>query len=155
MPTDMKRTTTFLAALAAALALTAAGCGAPAGPARQPVAGTVTLDGKPLDSGTITFLPDDGGPGAFGPIHAGTYQFSAADGPPPGRYRVEIVDPRPTGKQVPDPDAPSGTVAEVRNAIPPRYNARTELEAVVVDTADNSFPFDLSTRKAPFRQARR
>ena len=142
------KATTRLYFLAGTVSLLGIGCGAPAGPARQPVAGTVTLDGKPLDSGTITFLPSEGGPGAFGPIQAGAFQFSAADGPPAGRYRVEIVAVKPTGKQIPDPDGLAGTIAEVRNTIPPRYNARTELEAEVKADTSNAFPFQLSTRKA-------
>lgn len=139
-----------LAPLIAAIA----GCGAESGPARQPASGTITLDGKTLGSGTITFVPSEGGPGAFGPIRDGAFRFGKEDGPPSGRYKVEIVDVRPTGKTIPDPDARSGTIAEVRNTIPARYNARTELE-VEVKAAENSFSFDLSTRKLVARGPRR
>jgi hypothetical protein len=133
----------------------AVGCGGDAGPARLPASGTITLDGKPLASGTITFIPGEAGPGAFGTIKDGSYRFGTADGPPPGRYSVEITDVRPTGKRVPDPDARTGMIEEVRNAIPPRYNARTELAVEVKKDADNTFRFDLSTRKLAARSARR
>jgi hypothetical protein len=141
--------------IAPALAFLAVGCGGDAGAPRLATSGTVTLDGKPLDSGTITFIPAEGGPGAFGTIRSGAYQFGAGDGPTAGHYAVEIIDVRPTGRTIPNPDAPGSTIAEVRNAIPPRYNARTELAADVRPDAENTFRFDLSTRKARLRTARR
>ncbi|WP_435020147.1 hypothetical protein TA3x_001671 [Tundrisphaera sp. TA3] len=148
-----RRFASFL--LAPALAFLSVGCGGEAGAPRQAASGTVTLDGKPLESGTITFIPTEGGPGAFGTIQAGTYRFGTGDGPTAGRYAVEIVDVRPTGRTIPNPDAPGTTIAEVRNAIPPRYNARTELVADVKPDAENSFRFDLSTRKPNTRLTRR
>lgn len=145
----------FSLLLASSLLTAVVGCGGDSGPARQPASGSITLDGKSLASGTITFIPDEGGPGAFGSVEEGAFRFEKAEGPPPGRYKVEIVDVRPTGKMIPDPDSRSGTIAEVRNTIPPRYNARTELAVEVKADAENTFTFDLSTRKLASRGARR
>jgi hypothetical protein len=81
-----------------------AGCG---GVKRVPVAGTVTLDGKPLDNAIITFAPDaDKGNTASiscsGPVTEGRYELQttgttradSGSGVPPGWYKV-IVRPQP------------------------------------------------------------
>ena len=64
------RTRTLLAASAALLLLgLTAGCG---GPPRAKVSGTVTLDGQPVESGTISFYPTaNSGPTAGGGIENG------------------------------------------------------------------------------------
>ncbi|HWL06957.1 MAG TPA: hypothetical protein VNQ76_00945 [Planctomicrobium sp.] len=55
-----------------------AGCGkAPDGPKRYELAGTVHYDGKPLESGRITFVPDSSagneGPAGYGLVSHGTF----------------------------------------------------------------------------------
>jgi hypothetical protein len=139
----------------ASLLATVAGCSGESGPPRLPVSGEVKLDGQPLTSGKITFAPLEGGVGAFGEITDGVYRFGGSDGPSSGRHHVEIVAVTPTGKRVPSTDLPGETVEEVRNLIPPRYNARTELQVEVKPDADNAFRFDLSTRKPDPRKSRR
>ncbi len=67
---------------------------------RAAVEGEVTVDGKPVDFGTITFLPIDPTrdltrdptrmPLASGPIHIGRYTIPAHRGPAVGESRVEI-----------------------------------------------------------------
>jgi hypothetical protein len=79
--------------------LVAAGCGS-GGPSLVPVSGTVTLDGKPLEGATITFIPDpsnakpqtDGGD-VTGPggTFASTYRNRA--GLAPGKYKVVVTKP--------------------------------------------------------------
>jgi hypothetical protein len=80
-----------------------AGCG---GTKRLPVAGTVTLDGKPLDDAIITFAPDaDKGNttqiSCSSPVKEGRYELKttgttradSGSGAPPGWYKV-IVRPQ-------------------------------------------------------------
>jgi len=142
----------FALILAPCLAL---GCAGEPGPPRRPVSGEVKLDGTPLPSGKITFAPVEAGAGAHGEITDGVYRFSASDGPSPGRHHVEIVAVQTTGKRIPSPDLPGETVEEVRNIIPPQYNARTELQVEVKPDAENAFRFDLTSRKPAPRGTRR
>lgn len=140
--------------LALALSWFAAGC-SEAGPARQPVSGTITLDGKPLTLGTITFAPLDGTTAATAPIQDGAYRLSRSEGPAPGRYQVEISAVQPTGKRIAHPDLPSETIDEVRNIVPPNYNVQTELAVEIKPDGDQTLPFELSTPKRGARSSRR
>ena len=145
-----------LGALSLAALLGLSACG-DAGPSRQPVSGTITLDGKPLAAGTVVFAPLDGLTAATAEVRDGAYRIDRSAGPAPGRYQVEVRAEVPTGKQVLNPDAPSETMAEFRSIVPPRYNARTELAVEVKPDADNAFPFELKSAKtsAPRRSRRR
>ncbi|WP_406697774.1 hypothetical protein V5E97_02810 [Singulisphaera sp. Ch08] len=106
------------------------GCG-DEGPARQPVSGVITLYGKPLPSGSVTFAPLDGTTAATAEIRDGAYRIGRSEGPAPGRYQVEINAVKPTGKRIKHPDLPSETIEEVRNVIPTSYNVETQLAIVV------------------------
>jgi len=76
--------------IVAAAAAGLAGCGR-SGPAEANVHGSVAFDGKPLEKGTITFLPSDGkGPTAGGEIKDGQYSFRV----PPGPKRIEVRSPK-------------------------------------------------------------
>jgi hypothetical protein len=88
MPTPAAR---LLAVLVAGAAL-AAGCGRPSRSLRQPLAGSVVIDGLPAFAGVISFSPRAGhaGPVASGPIQDGRYAFTAANGPTAGPYRAVI-----------------------------------------------------------------
>lgn len=63
---------------------------------RYPVSGTVTYNGKPLEKGSINFVPDaPEGRGALGEIKDGSYTLttqSPGDGAFPGKYSVTITD---------------------------------------------------------------
>jgi len=62
---------------------------------RFPVSGTVTYNGKPLEKGSISFIPDDPkGVGASGAIENGSYTMSTggnSDGARAGKYKVTIT----------------------------------------------------------------
>jgi hypothetical protein len=141
--------------LAAAL-LASAGCGESGdGYARQPVTGTVTLGGRPLASGMITFSPQaTPEPVATALIRDGAYSLSRAEGPVAGPHRISIWAREATGKQIKDPFDPEGVVEEVVEVVPPRYNTRTELAADVRDGDPNKFDFALDASK-PGREARK
>ncbi|MCL6508147.1 MAG: hypothetical protein K6T59_14115 [Bryobacteraceae bacterium] len=84
------------------------GCGSdPSG--RQPVRGTVKVNGTPLELGDISFQPLEGQATASGaPIRAGEYAIPREQGLAPGKYRVVLHAPAPgTGGQV-DPNALPG-----------------------------------------------
>jgi len=103
-------------------ALLLAGCG---GDGRIDVAGQVTFDGKPIDQGTIDFVPADGeGPTAGGLIQGGRYSVRVA----PGKKRVEIQGYREVGRGRVvefDPDSPVVPITEP--FVPAQYNAASTL----------------------------
>jgi hypothetical protein len=88
--------------LLAGLILVASGCAR-----RADVSGVVTLDGKPLSSGVVTFTPAAGGPTAYAAIgEDGTYrvQTGAAAGLPAGAYVVTVAaNTPPTSDSQPGP----------------------------------------------------
>ena len=75
------------------------GCG---GRHEATVSGTVTLDGQPLDRGTVTLHPTGGGAAAVGPIGSdGVYTIKTGteSGLAPGEYTATVVaneDPIPS-----------------------------------------------------------
>ena len=64
-------------------------------PARVPVSGQVTVDGKPLEFGSITFYAVAGGrPGGASLAEGGSYSVTMHDpndGLPPGKYTVTVA----------------------------------------------------------------
>ena len=100
------------------LLLVLVGCGS--GTKLAGVVGTVALNGQPVESGVISFIPAQAGGDqvAVGtPIAKGTYELAAQRGLPPGTYRVEIRWPRPTGRTLPSPPG-SDPIVETSEAIP-------------------------------------
>jgi hypothetical protein len=134
----------YLLMLCVSFALAAVcGCGA-----KKPVvAGLVTLDGQPLDNGTIQFFPI-----------AGDGQTSAATIGPDGRYRMEAS---PTKMKVVihatkvvghrkayEGQADSPMIDVVEDLLPIRYSDmnKTELRVDVVP-GDNEKNFELHSDK--------
>lgn len=124
------------------------GCGGQSGPERPAISGAVLLDGKPLESGTISFLPAPGtqGPTAGGIIEDGKYSIAAGEGAAVGMARVEIRSPRKTGKQIEvgSPTPPGTMVDETVEAVPARYNTNSTLTADI-KAGDNTHDFDLKS----------
>ncbi len=131
-----------------------AGCAGESGPERALVRGTVTLDGVPVETGTIVFLPEEGvqGPSAGGEIHGGAFELSRDVGPVPGAHRVEIRATRNEGTTqvtgVPGAESgPSagGTVDKLVMYIPEKYNTKSTLKEDV-KSGENEFSFALVTK---------
>lgn len=115
------------------------------GPPRFAISGTVTLDGEPVDGGTISFLPvkPEFRP-AGGPIVAGKFDVQQAMGPNAGLHRVEIHWWKPNGRKFLDSD--TGEMKdEVKEVIPDRYHLNSELSADVAETS-TSFTFELKSK---------
>ncbi len=122
-------------------------CGCDQGPKRNYIYGRVTLDGQPLDFGSITFVPDPTGPKASGIIEQGHYQIEAARGPLTGGKFVEIRAPRYSADE-PMPATRSDKMRQLAvapEALPQRYNAKTELRATVTEDGPNEFNFELQS----------
>jgi len=123
-----------------------AGCGSSGGGGRIGIAGTVSVDGEPLDTGVITFIPVSQGVAAGGGIVEGLYQIESSEGLSPGEYKVEIDSKKPTGKKVPETIG-TGMVDEYASVIPENYNRKTELKVHIQPGEDNKHDFTLTTGK--------
>jgi hypothetical protein len=113
---------------------------------RLPVSGTVRFQGKLLDRGSILFIPVAKGIQSGTDITNGSYSIAAAQGLPPGKYRVAITSG--DGRTPVSDDAlpgPSGNFSS-KDRIPPKYNIDSKLEAEVTAAGSNRFDFPL---KAP------
>ena len=120
--------------------LLAGGCRRAAGPVKHAVSGTVTLDGKPLANGDVTFYPVAGNlPAAAGKLQDGRYTFRTVA----GEHRVVIraVSDKPIITSPVDPPV-------YESIVPARYNDASTLTADVTPTGPNRFDFDLSSNKS-------
>jgi len=129
------------------LLLLAIGCGK-SGSNRSAISGNVTLDGKPIEHGSILFTPIEGTKGtvAGGPIEGGQYRLANDKGPAIGQNRVEIHAMRQTGKMVQKPLAPRGEMIEESvEAIPPRFNSASTLKTQI-QPGENTANFDVVSK---------
>jgi len=103
------------------------------------VSGTVTLDGKPLSNGDVTFFPQGPTmPAAASKLQDGRYTFRAVA----GEHRVVIraVSDKPIVTSPIDPPV-------YESIVPARYNDATTLKAEVTPAGPNRFDFDLTSGK--------
>jgi hypothetical protein len=148
------------------------GCSSEPSVGAVPVTGTVTLDGKPVEGATISFVPDgDSSLSASGLTDAsGNFRLtsvSPGDGAVPGKYKVTVskltadsqAAPQATSqeeamKQLQDKMKAGGSNAfytkappPVKETLPERYsNAATSgLQAEVKGSGENKFTFALTT----------
>jgi len=112
---------------------------------RASVSGKVTLDGHAVEDGVISFVGGKGGSdSAWSKIQDGSYAIAAGKGPALGANRVEIRWSRKTGKKLPAvPPAPASE--EVAEAVPERYNTKSELKADIKPGA-NELNYDLKSK---------
>jgi hypothetical protein len=119
---------------------------------REPASGTVTFDGRPLESGTIQFQPasQTEGIASGGTISAGRFDIPRAQGPVPGKYHVAIFAAASTQSGSADGEAVpiakrdmKKQIKDLRGTVPPRYNVQTELVAEVKAGEPNTYKFDL------------
>lgn len=118
---------------------------------RLAITGKVTLDGVPLDRGSIRFTSLGDQPllvsGAL--IQDGRYNIPEEKGLRPGTYRVQINSPDLKAPPVMAPATPSGPGFSVPpERIPPEYNVDSKQTVEVTADGDNSFAFDIVRRSA-------
>lgn len=138
----------------------APGCGGNNPLGRQAVSGSITLDGAPLDQGSIQFSPHQrSGVSGGAVITAGAYQIAADKGLPPGQYLVRIfspVDAQEPAAEEPETMVPGPTAAPSSRGprqpppgterIPPEFNIESTQVVEVRDGGDNAFDFDIRTK---------
>ncbi len=140
-----------LALLLAVVGLGAPGCsGSGDDLPREPVAGTVTLDGQPLADGVIQFGPvaSAEGPtiGGGSSIHDGRFSIARESGLVPGRYKVAINAGQPKKRA----EITKGPVAKglglAQELIPAKYNSQTELTAEIPKGGTSSLNYELQSK---------
>jgi hypothetical protein len=120
------------------------------GCAKKPssVEGSVVFDGKPVERGTIVFVPQDAEESGNSPsglkkvgvkIAGGKYSVGEDQGIVPGNYRVQITWDRKTGKTITVDEA---IRAETVQMLPEKYNKETTLTAEI-KSSENQIDFDL------------
>lgn len=117
------------------------GCGEQSNMAR--VSGTVSVDGKPVEKGSISFISMDGmSPTAGTTITDGKYSSEA----PLGEAKVEIRVPKVVGKKKLY-DTPDSPVQEVlAELLPRKYNEDTELR-FTAERGKNEKNWELDLKK--------
>jgi hypothetical protein len=122
------------------------GCSQPAGPKTMHVWGDVSLDGKPVEDGAITFESPDGLPPVQAPIKAGHYDLPAEAGPVAEKsYVVRFSALAKTGKTVPNVmgDGPP-TMDVLAESIPAVFNTQSTIKkAIQAEPTKNQFNFKL------------
>ena len=133
------------AGLAVAVAVAVVGCN------RHPssVAGSVTLEGKPLPTGVIMLTPARSGPSAYGAIAPdGSYrlQTGAAKGLEPGEYIVTVAanEPPPAGSS----EAGGRNAEAIRPLMTPPEYSDVKTSPLRITVKPGSQKVDLDLKKA-------
>lgn len=112
---------------------------------RSEITGKVTLEGKPLKEGDITFLPlekQDTQSGAG--IKNGEYLVPRANGLKPGKYRVQITagdGKTPANEEAGGPGGSTNIVSV--DLIPAEWNTDSDQTVVVKPGSANKFDFTI------------
>jgi len=137
-----------------------AGCGSSDGiSGLVPVSGIVTMDGKPLEGATISFVPEaknePSTPGSDMTGPGGTFKamYRNRPGLAPGKYRVvvEKAGGAADGKKLPDAIAKDPYMAKMaglnKQESPPAYTdaSKTPLSVVVGKNGESGLTFDLKS----------
>jgi hypothetical protein len=123
------------------------GC-ADSGPPTAEVSGTVRLDGRPIEEGSIQFIPVESsrGPSSGGVIQDGKYHIPRKNGVIVGTNRVELRAFKNAGTKIQDPTAPPGVRTEARvQAFPPEFNDRSTV-VQEIRAGSNTIDFDVDTK---------
>jgi len=117
---------------------------------RLPFSGTVTLDGKPLASGYVIFMPKSGQPTqSTGMISGGKFEVPKKAGTVAGKYAVAIFSGAESSTGNAAAGTPEAELAAKKNKgerVPRKYNIDSILIVEIEPGKENIFPFDLTTK---------
>ena len=131
----MKNLTSVLILVSVTFMAVGSTCGCNTGKT-QPVSGTVTYNGIPVEMGSISFISDDPDIAPVGGvIEQGKFSFTASV----GKNRVEIFGSRPLPPE--RQDSPGAILYE--DYIPAEFNTASTL-SIEVNSSTTVFPFNLS-----------
>jgi hypothetical protein len=135
---------TAIVGLLLAAALVLPGCGDQYG-GRMPISGSVTLEGQPLDVGTIIFEPLEKGPTrAQGEVKSGQFSIPRESGLTPGKYLVRLTagdGKTPTNEEAAGPGGSTNIISVDR--IPEDWNVNSKHEVEVKADGSNTFEFPI------------
>jgi hypothetical protein len=137
-----------LCAVAVPIILATAGCSGD-GWARQPVAGFVYLDGRPLSEGLIIFYPENTkadlitNGGAL--VRNGYFSIPRSEGLVANTYRVVINAPAPDHRTREEARGSERGKVVAKEVIPAEYNSQTELRLELNDHAIKEVTFHLDS----------
>jgi hypothetical protein len=125
------------------------GCGGGDNLPREEISGSVAVDGKPLESGLITFQPDGTEATQSGAsVVQGKYTIPRDQGLVPGKYKVTITAAGNTPEKPVDTltnnNMPGMPPIPAKEVIPSSYNAQSLLTAQVKAGSKNEFNFNLT-----------
>lgn len=97
------------------------------------ISGKVTMDGEPVPSGTISFMPVSGqGTTSGGEIIDGEYTAEVS----PGELAVQVTSPQEVRKENPTAEeVERGLDVDRKETIPPKYNRASVLRITVAADA--------------------
>ncbi|MDO5554880.1 MAG: hypothetical protein Q4G68_14080 [Planctomycetia bacterium] len=115
---------------------------------RASLSGTVTVNGTPIENGSISFTPLQGttSSAAGAAIKDGVYKIPNDKGPLPGEFKVIITGTKKSGKKIKEPGT-GNELDEVVSAIPAKYDplrGGTEVLKATITTGGNKLDFDLT-----------
>jgi hypothetical protein len=125
-----------------------------------PVSGVVTLNGEPLEQGTVCFHDSNGMTVAIGMVDDGSFEMSRSEshhGVVPGAYKVSVM----SWIEFPGMTMPNGSVSKGVSRVPQKYvDSKTSgLSAEVPDHAETiNFAIEgqpEEVNSAPAKKARR
>jgi hypothetical protein len=125
------------------------GCGSGDNLDRQPISGTVTLDGQPLPTGTVRLDPAsaESGTQVSAQIENGKYSLSKSDGPVPGTYKVQITSIESPKFEPPAGKTPGEVVMpKTKENVPAKYNLKSVLTATVKSGQSEPIDFKLTSK---------
>ena len=138
-------------AIGIATTITFVGCNS--GPATTEISGKVSVAGKPIDDGDITFQPlAGGGFTSSGKITNGQYRLSGESGLLEGEYLVKVNAYREAANQGPiivgGQDMPPETAGMKRKDqyLPDKYNTKSTIEKFVVESGKSKIEKDFDLK---------
>ncbi|WP_146510961.1 hypothetical protein [Thalassoglobus neptunius] len=142
--TDYKNRSRWTALLVAASLTVCVGCSKSNPLNRQAVQGVVTLQGKPITSGSIEFHPQgDEGTISGATIKDGSYYVDPSRGVPPGSYIVRVFASDEDTLVQDVPGESRGVVA--KQIVPPEFNVKSQLYLTVKTDQKNVFDVEIPT----------
>ncbi|MBA2116512.1 carboxypeptidase regulatory-like domain-containing protein [Bremerella alba] len=113
---------------------------------RQALSGNVSLNGAPIQDGSIRFEPVAGKTASGSTITDGQYTIPAAKGLKPGKYRVFInaVEPETEERSVDDLMNNPGPAR--KELIPAKYNTKSDVTVEITEAGPNEFDFPIDSK---------